>query len=82
MGDVNTLFSETHQAHVYREQYAILATAPYIRGITPWILYDFRTERRQTSIQKGWNLKGLIAADKQTKKLAFDVVALHYASLK
>ena len=82
MGDVNTLFSETHQAHVYREQYAILATAPYIRGITPWILYDFRTERRQTSIQKGWNLKGLIAADKQTKKIAFDVVAQHYASLK
>jgi len=68
--------------HVYREQFAILATASYIRGITPWILYDFRTERRQTSIQQGWNLKGLIAADKTTKKLAFDVVAAYYASRK
>ena len=82
IGDEQTLFSEAHQAYVYREQFAVLATAPYIRGITPWILYDFRTERRQTSIQQGWNLKGLLAADKQTKKQAFDVLAQHYASLK
>ena len=82
IGDTQTLFSEAHQAHIYHQQYAILATASYIRGITPWILYDFRTERRQTSIQQGWNLKGLIAADKQTKKQAFDVVAQYYASLK
>ena len=82
IGDEHTLFSEAHQVHVYREQFAILATASYIRGITPWILYDFRTERRQTSIQQGWNLKGLIAADKTTKKQAFDVVAAYYASRK
>ncbi len=82
IGDEHTLFSEAHQVHVYRKQFAILATATYIRGITPWILYDFRTERRQTSIQQGWNLKGLIASDKTTKKQAFDVVAAYYASRK
>jgi beta-glucuronidase len=82
IGDEQTLFSEAHQSKIYREQFALLATAPYIRGITPWILYDFRTERRQTSIQQGWNLKGLIASDKTTRKQAFDVVKQYYHQIK
>ena len=82
IGDEQTLFSEVHQSKIYREQFALLATASYIRGITPWILYDFRTERRQTSVQQGWNLKGLIASDKTTRKQAFDVVKQHYHKLK
>lgn len=72
------LFSEERQAAVYREQLTILATAGYIRGICPWILYDFRSERRQTAFQRGWNRKGLIAGDKTTRKLAFHVLAAHY----
>ena len=78
MGSPALLFSEEHQAEIYRQQIATLATATYIRGITPWILYDFRAERRQTAIQRGWNLKGLIAADKTTKKKAFAVLAAFY----
>jgi len=78
MGSSALLFSEEHQAEIYRQQIAILTTAAYIRGITPWILYDFRAERRQTAVQRGWNLKGLIAADKTTKKKAFTVLAEFY----
>lgn len=80
-GGERELFTEDCQAAVYREQLAILATAPYVRGLTPWILYDFRTERRQTAFQRGWNRKGLIAEDKVTRKRAFAVLAAHYHAL-
>lgn len=80
-GGERELFTEECQAAVYREQLAILATAPFVRGLTPWILYDFRSERRQTAFQRGWNRKGLIAADKATRKLAFAVLAAHYHAL-
>lgn len=77
-GPDSMLFTEDHQARVLDQQLTLLSAAPYIRGIAPWILYDFRTERRQTALQRGWNLKGLISADKSTKKLAFAVVADRY----
>ncbi|NYZ16111.1 glycoside hydrolase family 2 [Azospirillum sp. RWY-5-1] len=80
-GGARELFTEDCQEAVYREQLAILATAPYVRGLTPWILYDFRTERRQTAFQRGWNRKGLIAEDKTTRKRAFAVLADHYSAL-
>jgi beta-glucuronidase len=46
--------------------------------MTPWLLYDFRSERRQTEFNRGFNRKGLIAQDKQTRKLAFEVLAAYY----
>ena len=77
-----SLFSEEHQEAVYRQQFEILPTADYIRGICPWILYDFRTERRQTRFQRGWNRKGLIAADKVTRKRAFHLLAGIYRAMR
>jgi beta-glucuronidase len=47
--------------------------------MSPWILYDFRVERRQNIFQRGYNKKGLIAADKATKKKPFEVLAAYYA---
>jgi beta-glucuronidase len=78
-GPSHELFTEEHQAETFRQQLALVDQAPYIRGFCPWILYDFRSERRQTGIQKGYNLKGLIDADKDTKKIAFGLIASHYA---
>jgi beta-glucuronidase len=72
------LFSEARQADFYRGQLALIETASYVRGFCPWILYDFRSERRQTRHHRGWNMKGLIAADKTTRKPAFDVLAAYY----
>lgn len=77
-GPDSMLFTEEHQARVLDRQLTLLGGASYIRGIAPWILYDFRTERRQTTLQRGWNLKGLISSDKTTRKLAFAVVAERY----
>lgn len=77
-GRIDELFTEDHQAEVLRRQIEITAGADYVRGFCPWVLYDFRSERRQTEPQRGWNRKGLIAADKTTRKTAFDVVATAY----
>ena len=73
-GAVGQLFSEAHQAELYRRQLDIIDRYDYVRGFCAWILYDYRTERRQTRFQRGWNRKGLIAEDKITRKLAFTVL--------
>jgi beta-glucuronidase len=80
-GKVTELFTEEKQADIHRQQLAILDLVPYVRGYIPWLLYDFRTERRQTRFQRGYNRKGLIAEDKATKKLGFHLLAEHYARL-
>ncbi len=72
------LFSEEYMEEVYRKQVAILRKLDYVKGIAPWILYDFRAARRYNRFQKGYNRKGLIAADKKTRKLAFYVLQEFY----
>lgn len=74
-------FSEAFMGDVYRKQIEILRKLDYIKGISPWVLYDFRAERRQNTWQKGWNRKGLIAQDKATKKVAFGIMQDFYAEL-
>jgi beta-glucuronidase len=80
-GPETELFTEEGQAEIFRRQLEIVQTAPYVQGFCPWLLYDYRTERRQTRFQRGWNRKGLIAADKTTRKLAFDVLAEAYGRI-
>ena len=75
-------FSESYMAEVYGKQIAALRKRAFVKGISPWILYDFRVERRQNIFQQGWNRKGLIASDKKTKKTAFKLLADFYAELK
>ena len=75
------LSSEDRQAEIYRAQFEMLERASYICGVSPWLLYDFRSERRQSSLQRGFNRKGLIAEDKQTIKQAFGVLAGIYRRL-
>ncbi|MEO1103031.1 MAG: glycoside hydrolase family 2 TIM barrel-domain containing protein [Pseudomonadota bacterium] len=77
-GAPGVLFSEAHQAHVFERQLEIVAEAPAVEGFFAWLLYDFRSERRQTGLQRGNNLKGLIAADKATRKRAFHTIAAAY----
>ncbi|MCV0428319.1 MAG: glycoside hydrolase family 2 [Roseibium sp.] len=77
-GPEKGLFSEDYMADVYRKQIATLRRLNYVKGMSPWILYDFRVERRQNIFQNGYNHKGLIAADKKTKKKAFHILADYY----
>jgi len=76
------LFSEDFMAYFYEEQLKAIDKMKPVAGLSPWILYDFRAVRRFNSHQKGYNRKGLIAEDKRTKKLAFDVLRKFYERKK
>ncbi|PPD16094.1 MAG: glycoside hydrolase family 2 [Methylobacterium sp.] len=80
-GAGRVLFTEDWQADFYREQFRRLAATPYIAGLAAWLLYDFRTERRQTRFQRGFNRKGLLAEDKKTRKRAFFALAEQFATI-
>ena len=55
---------------------------PFLRGLSPWILKDFRSPRRQHPVfQQGWNRKGLVSETGQ-HKMAFDVLAKHYEEIE
>lgn len=72
-------FSEEYQAAYYRQTLAMADRIPSLRGMSPWILKDFRSPRRQNpDYQMGWNRKGLLSETGQ-RKLAFDVLAAYYA---
>ena len=77
-GPKDGLFSEDYQAEVYEKQIATLKELDFVKGMSPWILYDFRTERRQGIFQRGFNRKGLIAADKVTTKKSFAILKSFY----
>jgi beta-glucuronidase len=78
-GDSLTRWSEEFQEWYYREQVAMFKRMPdNYAGLSPWILCDFRSPRRNNQIyQEGWNNKGLI--DQQgRKKKAFAVLKAYY----
>jgi len=81
-GAETVLTTEERQAWIYRSQIAALRGIPFVRGMTPWVLYDFRSLRRQNSYQRGYNIKGLIARDKRTKKAAFAALQAFYHEQK
>jgi len=77
-GTINELFNEDYQGYVYQRQVEVLGQIPYIKGLSPWILYDFRCPRRTNRYQHGYNLKGLLSKDKRHKKLAYYVMKEFY----
>jgi len=72
------LFSEDQMLACYEQQFKTIKDIDVVKGFCPWILYDFRSERRKNSFQMGYNRKGLIDADKQTRKLAFHALQRFY----
>jgi beta-glucuronidase len=74
-GDKGT---EEYQAYVYERQIETIREISYIKGMTPWILHDFRCPRRTAAIQKYYNRKGLLSEDKSYKKSAFSVLKAFY----
>lgn len=46
--------TEECQAYVYERQTALIEKTDYIKGMTPWILYDFRCPRRTSVKQLFW----------------------------
>ncbi len=78
-GDKRARFTEEYQEDLYRQTLPMLEKIPQLRGLTPWILCDFRSPRRPLpNIQDGWNRKGLIG-ENGTPKKAFAVLREYYA---
>lgn len=77
-GDALTRWTEEYQEDLYKRTLPMLSKIPQFRGVTPWILCDFRSPRRPlANIQDGWNRKGLIGQN-GTKKKAFFVLQDFY----
>jgi len=77
-GEKHERFTEEYQANVYAAQLEMLKKISFLRGISPWILADFRSPRRPLpGIQDMYNRKGLIS-DKGEKKQAFFVLQQFY----
>jgi beta-glucuronidase len=77
-GDEDTRWSEEWQEALYVNQLKMLSTIEGLRGMTPWILTDFKSPRRQHPyFQDFWNRKGLISSGGKKKK-AFYVLKNYY----
>ena len=81
-GTITDKGTEECQAFVYEKQIETIRNIPYIKGMTPWILYDFRCPRRTSVNQKYYNTKGLLSADKKYCKQAFYVLQKFYRELQ
>jgi beta-glucuronidase len=67
--DADTRWSEEYQELLYQNQFKLLTAIPGLRGMTPWVLADFRSPRRQHPyFQDFWNRKGLVSDTGQKKK--------------
>jgi beta-glucuronidase len=77
-GDPDTRWTEEYQANLYRHQLVMLNGIRQLRGMSPWILMDFRSPRRpMPGIQDYFNRKGLIS-DQGEKKEAFYILQEAY----
>ena len=79
-GDRYTRWTEEYQEFLYEENLKMLNGIEQLRGMSPWILVDFRSPRRMLPrIQDGWNRKGLIS-DEGIRKKAFYTLQKYYLS--
>ncbi|MFA6434595.1 MAG: glycoside hydrolase family 2 TIM barrel-domain containing protein [Elusimicrobiales bacterium] len=75
-------WTEEYQEYLYRQNLAMLEKIRNFRGVSPWILADFRSPRRLLpGIQDGYNRKGLIS-DKGLKKKAFFILRDFYRKME
>jgi beta-glucuronidase len=71
-GDASVRWTEEFQAKIYEHQFVMLNQIPQLRGISPWVLMDFRSPLRLLSgIQDNFNRKGLLSPDGHKKKAFF-----------
>ncbi len=79
-GDENVAssWSEDYQAKLYRDNITMFGNIPNLRGVSPWVLFDFRSPFRfHPTNQDGWNRKGLIS-DQGFRKKAWYIMRDYY----
>lgn len=76
--DVASSWSEEYQEQLFKDNITMFENIPNLRGISPWILFDFRSPFRFHPIfQEGWNRKGLVS-DQGYRKKAWYLVRDYY----
>jgi beta-glucuronidase len=76
--DSLTVWSEEYQEWYYKETLKMCNSVEKLRGISPWILIDFQSPKRQVKpYQNGFNRKGIIS-NEGVKKKAFYVLQDYY----
>lgn len=80
-GDNITMMSETYQLRIYELQLAMLARSRKLRGLSPWVLKDFRSPLRTHPVyQDYYNRKGLVD-ETGVRKKAFAYLQKIYGRL-
>jgi beta-glucuronidase len=78
-GDDETMMSERYQARLYGLQIRMLARSRKLRGLSPWVLKDFRSPLRTHPVyQQYFNRKGLVD-ETGRRKAAFAILQDLYA---
>ena len=81
-GEKDDRWTEDYQAYLYQETLKMIDKIDQLRGVSPWILIDFKSPRRVLpDVQDGWNRKGLLS-EKGEKKQAFYVLQEYYQAKK
>ena len=83
-GDENVAssWSEEHQQKLYRDNIEMFRNIPNLAGVSPWILFDFRSPYRYHPVnQDYWNRKGLVS-DQGCRKKAWYVMNEYYNAIK
>ena len=83
-GDENiaSSWSEEYQAKLYHDNLTMFRNIPNLRGISPWILFDFRSPFRfHPTNQQDWNRKGLVS-DQGFRKKAWYIIHEYYNQIK
>ncbi len=76
--DVASSWSEDYQATLYKDNLQMFKHIPNLRGISPWLLFDFRSPFRfHPTNQGGWNRKGLVS-DQGYRKKAWYLIKEYY----
>ena len=77
---VASSWSEDYQAKLYRDNIRMFENIPNLCGVSPWILFDFRSPFRfHPANQDGWNRKGLVS-DQGMRKKAWYIMRDYYRS--
>ena len=80
--DVASSWSEDYQAKLYRDNIEMFKHIPNLRGVSPWVLFDFRSPFRFHPInQDGWNRKGLVS-DQGYRKKAWYIMRDYFQNIK
>jgi beta-glucuronidase len=80
-GEPQTRWTEEYQENLYEHQIAMLKRITFLRGMSPWVLKDFRSPRRTLPrFEDYFNRKGLVS-DHGEKKKAFFVLQKYYREL-